>query len=128
MNFSNSSSKETIVLLFKYEQIFKSIHNLSLSKITLEEYTKRTFKELIKKTNKMILINFEQFKNLGKDIKIAVINDSIKQLKKNYYDVRSKKVDNLIRNFNKRDFKKSTLGGCVFFRKGENLCLKIEKI
>ena len=28
----------------------------------------------------------------------------------------------------KKDFKKSTLGGCVFFKKGENLCLKVEKL
>ena len=40
----------------------------------------------------------------------------------------SKKVKNLIQSLNKRDFKKYTLGGCIFFKKGENLCLKIEKI
>ncbi len=32
-----------------YEQIFRSIQNLSSSKITLEEYLKKIFKELIKK-------------------------------------------------------------------------------
>ena len=52
---------------------------------------------------------------------------SIKKLKKNYYDLRSKKVVNLIKNLKKKNFKKSTLGGCIFFKKGENLCLKIEK-
>ena len=59
---------------------------------------------------------------------MALINKSIKKLKKNYYDPRSKKVDNLINNLEKKDFKKSTLGGCVFFKKGENLCLKVEKL
>ena len=54
------------------------------------------------------------------------INESIKKLKKNYYDLRSKKVRNLINNINRGDFKKSTLGGCIFFKKGENLCLKSE--
>ena len=39
----------------------------------------------------------------------------LKLLKKNYYDLRSKKVKNLIKNLKKKDFKKSTLGGCVFF-------------
>ena len=52
----------------------------------------------------------------------------IKQIKKNYYDLRSKKVQNLINNLKKINFKKSTLGGCVFFKKGDNLCLKVEKI
>ncbi len=112
----------------KYEQIFKSIHNLSLSKITLDGHLNKTFKELIKKVNKEICIDFNRYKNLSEDIKMAVINESVKKLKKNYYDLRSRKVNNLIINIEKKDFKKSTLGGCVFFKKGENLCLKVEKL
>jgi tRNA(Ile)-lysidine synthase len=112
----------------KYEQIFKSIQNLSLSKMTLDEYLKKIFKELIIKSNKEILINFNKYKNLSKDTKMALINVSIKKLKKNYYDLRSKKVNNLIYNIESRGFKKTSLGGCVFFKKGKNLCLKIEKI
>ena len=111
----------------RYEQIFKSIQNLSLSKNTLEEYLNKIFKELIKKTNNEILINFKQYKDLNKDTKMALINESIKRLKKNYYDLRSKKVDNLIKSIDKINFKKSTLGGCVFFKRGDNLCLKVEK-
>ena len=59
---------------------------------------------------------------------MALINESIKKLKKNYYDLRSKKVDNLINNIEKKRFKKNSLGGCVFFKKGKNLCLKVEKL
>ncbi|MDC0943236.1 tRNA lysidine(34) synthetase TilS [Pelagibacteraceae bacterium] len=112
----------------KYEQIFKSIQNLSLSKATLDGYLNKIFKELIITTNKEIFINFKKYKDLNNDIKMALINESIKRLKKNYYDLRSKKVENLIKNLNKRDFKKSTLGGCIFFKKAENLCLKVEKL
>ena len=112
----------------KYDQVFKSIQNLSLSKITLDEYFNKIFKELIKKRKKEILINFEKYTELNKDTKIALINESIKKLKRNYYDLRSKKVSNLINNLNKENFKKYTLGGCLFFKKGDNLCLKIEKI
>ena len=61
------------------------------------------------------------------ETKIALINKLIKRLKSNYYDLRSKKVENLIWSINKKQFKKSTLGGCIFFKKGENLCLKVEK-
>ena len=112
----------------KYEQIFRSIENLSLSKTTLEVYLNKIFKELIKKTNREILINHKKFKSLSKDTKLAVINESIKKLKKNYYDLRSKKVTNLINNIESKEFKKTTLGGCIFFKKGKDLCLKIEKI
>tara|TARA_B100000963_G_scaffold225930_1_gene197109 strand:- start:1907 stop:2920 length:1014 start_codon:yes stop_codon:yes gene_type:complete len=110
----------------KYDQIFKSIQNLSFSKSTLQEYFNTTFKELIKKRGREVLINIEKYKKLNDEIKMAVINESIKKLKKNYYDLRSKKVINLIKNINRADFKKSTLGGCIFSKKGENLCLKDE--
>ena len=112
----------------KYEQIFKSIQNLSLSKMTLDGYFNKIFKELIKKSNKEISINFSKYKNLSRDTKMALINESIKKLKKNYYDLRSKKVENLIINIEKSEFKKNSLGGCVFFKKGKNLCLKVEKL
>ena len=111
----------------KYEKIFKSIQNLSQSKITLEGYLSKIFKEFIKKSSGKIFINFKKYEDLNKETKIAVINQSIKQLKSNYYDLRSKKVENLISNLDKKNFKKSTLGGCVFFKKGEYLCLKVEK-
>ncbi len=111
----------------KYDQIFKSIQNLSSSRVTLEEYLKKIFKSLIKKNNKEISINFKKYKELNKDIKIALLNECIKSLKKNYYDHRSKKVVKLINILNNSEFKKTTLGGCIFFKKGENLCLKVEK-
>ena len=60
------------------------------------------------------------YKTKFKDLKI------IKS--KNYYDPRAKKVTNLIRTIDKKGFKKSTLGGCIFFKKGINLCLKNEKL
>ncbi len=111
-----------------YEKIYRSIENLSLSKKTLDDYLKKVFKELIKKHNKEILINLKKYHSLNNEIKISLINKSIKLLKRNYYDLRSKKVENLIKNINRTDFKSSTLGGCIFLKKGENLCLKIEKI
>ena len=110
----------------KYEQIFKSIQNLALSKSTLDSYFDKIFKGLIIRKRNKIEINFKKYSELNNDTKIALINEAIKRLKKNYYDLRSKKVVNLIINLNKRGFRKSCLGGCIFFKKGENLCLKIE--
>ena len=112
----------------KYDQIFKSIQNLSQSKLTLDRYLSQIYKSLIKKKNKEVLINFRKYQQLSNDIKIALINESIKLLKKNYYDLRSKKVINLIKNINKENFKRLTLGGCIFFKKDNNLCLKSEKL
>ena len=71
---------------------------------------------------------FKKYKELNKDTKIALINESIKQLKNNYYDLRSKKVENLIKKLDKKNFKRMTLGGCIFFNKNGNLCLEVEKL
>ena len=111
----------------EYEQIIKSINNLASSKATLDEYFNKIFKDVIKKTSKEILINLIEFKKNNLEVKIALINESIKILKKNYYNPRSKKVANLIKNIEKSNFKKSTLGGCIFILKKDKLCLKVEK-
>jgi len=112
----------------KYEQIFRSIQNLSLTKNTLDGYLNKIFKDLIKKKNNQVTIDFKKYSKLNHDTKIALINESIKKLKKNYYDLRVKKVVNLIKNLSKKNFKKSTLGGCIFIKKEEKLCLKVEKV
>ena len=112
----------------KYDKIFRSIQNLSSSRSTIENFFNKIFKEIIRKRNGEVFINLKKFSELNIDAKIALINEAIKTLKKNYYDLRSKKVENLIDIINKRDFKKATLGGCIFLKKGENLCLKVEKI
>ena len=112
----------------EYEQIFKSIRNLSDSRDSLDDFLKKEFSKIIKKKDSEILINLKKFKKHNNEIKMAIINASIKKLKKNYYDPRAKKVANLIRAIDKKGFKKSTLGGCIFFKKGINLCLKNEKL
>jgi len=112
----------------KYEKIFKSIQNLSSSKAALDEFNSKIFKDLIKRDNKEILIDFNKYYELNNDTKLFLINQSIKILRKNYYDLRSKKVGNLIKGLDKKNFNKLTLGGCVFSKKGENICLKLEKL
>ena len=102
--------------------------NLTYSNKTLEKYLKKIFTKLIKKRKKTLLINFNMYMKLSRDVKIALINESVKRLKNNYYDLRSKKVENLIKNLDVKDFKKATLGGCIFFKKDDYLCLEDEKL
>ena len=79
-----------------YDQIIKSINNLASSKDTLDYYYNKTFKELVEKTKDEITLNLSIFQDLKKEIKIRAINDSIRLLKNNYYNARSKKVENLV--------------------------------
>ena len=111
----------------EYDQIIKSIKNLASSKITIDEYLKKIFKDIIIKTRNEVLVDFKKFNKINRDVKISVINEAIKKIKKNYYNPRSKKVINLISNIESKKFVKSTLAGCVFTKKKDFLCLKNEK-
>ena len=109
------------------DQIYKSIKNLASSEVVLEKYLKKISKELVKKKKGSIEVNLNRFNKLDNEIKLRLINQFIKTLKNNYYNVRSKKVVNLIANLLMKKFNKSTLGGCIFFRKNDYLVVKIEK-
>ena len=98
----------------EYSQIIRSINNLASSSFILEKYNKNIIKNIINKKNNLISINFNKFKVLDNEIKISVINESIKILKKNYYNLRSKKVINLIKKLQLKSFKKATLGVVYF--------------
>ena len=110
-----------------YEQILRSINNLASSKATLEDFYRKLFRDIAKKSNGEILLDKKKFYKLNTEIKMRVINDSVKILKKNYYSIRSKKVNNLIKNLGSKKIKKATLGGCIFFVKKHHICLKKEK-
>ena len=58
---------------------------------------------------------------------IKNFNDVIKKLHNNYYNPRSKKVVNLIKNIKDKAFKKGTLSKCVFERQKDQLLIKKEK-
>ena len=93
----------------------------------MDKYTKDISKNLIKKSKSEILIDLKKFIKLNLEIKLKIINESIKKLKKNYYNLRSKKVINLIKNIESRKNHKATLGGCLFLVKKDQLRLKREK-
>ena len=122
-NLKNPLKKSGI----EYEKIIQSINNLSSSKAILDDYYLGISKELIKKKSNEININLRKFNFYGNEIKIRLINDSIKKLKKNYYNLRVKKILNLLQNLNYKKFKSATLGGCIFTKKEDFLCLKSEK-
>ena len=110
-----------------YDKIIKSIKNLAASKATLDDYFNKISKEKIKKIKGGVVVNLREYNNFNEEIKIKIINRSIKKIKKNYYHQRAKKVVNLIKNIDKKNFQKATLGGCLFFKKKDLLCVKSVK-
>ena len=120
--------KPLIASGINYEQIIKSINNLASSKKILDDYLKEILKNIAIKSKKEVLLNLSKFKILNNELKMRVLNESIKILRKNYYNPRSKKVLSLVKNLSKKNFKKATLGGCIFLIKNDQICLKKEKI
>ncbi len=112
----------------EYSQILKSIKNLASSKDTLDLYVNEILKDIIKKNQNEVIINLNKFNSFNDEIKIRIIHQSIKSLKKNYYNLRSKKVMNLINSLDIKKFHPYTLGGCLFYKKKHYLCLKKVKI
>ena len=110
-----------------YDQIIKSINNLASSREVLDQYLEQVFRDLIRVSKKQILIDYRQFKKLNLEVKMQVVNKCIKVLKKNYYNLRSKKVNFLLSAIEKQSFKKATLVGCLFFKKKDDLCVIVEK-
>ena len=111
-----------------YDQIIKSINNLASSEATLENFMIKKSKELIKKKiNGRIYIDLKKFNRSNEEIQIRIINDVIKKLQNNYYNQRSKKVVNLIKNIKDKAFQKATLSKCVFERQKDQLSVKKEK-
>ena len=111
-----------------YDQIIKSINNLASSKETIDEYFKKIFLEVVKKSKKEVSLNLKKFNEINVDLKIRVINQSIKIVKNNYYNPRSEKVTRLIKKIENKAFLKATLGGCIFTKKKDNLRIKPEEI
>ena len=110
-----------------YDQIIKSINNLASSKKVLDEHFKKIYSNTTRRFKNEIKIDLIRFNDLNNELKIKLINNSIKDLKRNYYNPRSNKVLNLINKITKRDFKSSTLGGCIFSKKTDHISLKKEK-
>ena len=108
-----------------YDQIFKSINNLSSSRDTLNVYFDKIYKNIIIKKKNKILINLKEFDDLNQEMKMRVLTQSIKVLKKSYYSVRSKKIVNLVEQLETKTYMKLTLAGCSIFKEKNQIIIKI---
>ena len=116
--------KKTLELSgINYNQIFRSIKNLASSQDTLDFYFNKTFRELVTKRKNKIYINLSSFKDLNDEMKMKVLEKSIKDLTNSYYSPRSKKILNLIVLIKTKKKLKSTLGGCLILTEKNQIIL-----
>ena len=109
-----------------YDQIFKSIKNLASSRDTLDFYFNRIYNDVVVKKKEYLSISLKKFNNLNQEMKMRVVNKSIKELTKSYYTPRSKKTINLVRELEAKKKAKLTLGGCLILMKKNQIIIKKE--
>ena len=110
-----------------YDQIFKSIKNLSLSRDTLDMYFNKIYEEITNNKKNQFLINLNSFKKLNQEMKMRVLNKALKEFTKSYYSSRSKKIINMIDLLESSHDTKFTLGGCIFFKDKNDIIIKKDK-
>ena len=110
-----------------YDQIFRSIKNLSSSRDTLDLYFDKIYKSIKRKKKNYLSINAKKFNNLNQEMKMKVLNKSIKEFTNSYYAPRSKKIINLIEHFAINKEAKLTLSGCIILKEKNHIIIKKEK-
>ncbi len=101
----------------KKDQIIKSINNLQSSSKTLNLYFADIYKKIVKKKAGKISIQKKNFLKLNIELKIKILGEVFKYLKKTDYPPRSKKIEILIKRLIKNDFKSYNLAGCSITQK-----------
>ncbi len=100
-----------------FDQIIRSIRNISSTKEAINFYVNRSLKKFVKFKTKETILDLRMFKREPQEVKFKIINRIVKNRASSYYPPRSQKVLNLISRFEAKNPKKCTLGGCVFERR-----------
>ena len=100
-----------------FDQIIRSINNISSTKEAINFYVNRSLKKFVKFKKSETVLNLKMFKKEPQEVKFKIINRIVKNRSLSYYPPRSQKVLNLISRFEAKNPKKCTLGGCIFERK-----------
>ena len=103
-----------------FDQIIRSINNISSTKEAINFYVDRSLKKFVKFKKRETILDLKMFKMEPQEVKFKIINRIVKGRTLSYYPPRSQKVLNLISRFEAKNPKKCTLGGCIF-EKRKNL-------
>ena len=105
----------------------KTISNLKYSNNVIKFYVNKNLQmntSYLSKKNKLIL-NKEFFQQ-PYEVILRSLSDSIKLIGKNYYAVRGRKLDKIIREIENNSLSKSTLGGCIIEKVNQTLIISKE--
>jgi len=112
----------------KHDRIIKSIDNLASTRDTLNLYIQKVEKTCVISKKNKIFVSLKNFLLENNEIQLKILNNCIKNISKNYYPSRAKKVLNLLVKIKANEKLKATLGGCVIERLKNNLTIYKEKL
>jgi len=107
----------------KHDRIINSINNLASTRDTLNFYIKKVERNCVIKKKNTNSINLKYFLLKKNKIQLKIVSNCIKEISKNYYPPRAKKVLNLLGSVRSNEKLKATLGGCVINRHKKNLII-----
>jgi len=112
----------------KHESIINSINNLAATRDTLNTYILRVERSCTIKKNNKIFINLKTFLLENNEIQLKIFSKCIKNISKNYYPPRAKKVLNLLSRVKSEKKLKITLKGCIINKSQNNLIICKEEL
>jgi len=112
----------------KRDQIINSINNLAATRDTLNSYITSIEKKCLIKKKNAVLITLNIFLLENKDIQLKILSNSLKNISKNYYPPRAKKILNLMSRIKLEKEIKATLGGCIINKRQNNLIISKEEL
>jgi tRNA(Ile)-lysidine synthase len=95
-------------------RILKTIHNLNIAKDAIDFYVKQSEKKYIQNNKGNTQIDLKLFQEQPLEVVYRVVADLIKKKSKKDYPPRAKGIKHAIQSIQKKNFKKTTLGGFVF--------------
>ena len=104
-----------------------TLNNLQSANRSLNFYKKKSAKKHLRYLyNNTCMVSYDLFIEESEEVIFRAISDIISKVANMYYSSRGKDIKNLITRIQSKDFKKSTLGGCIIEKTNNILIFKQE--
>ncbi len=109
------------------KKLIKTIENLKGSNDVVNYYVRKNLENnsFFSHKKKHLILNDKFFKQ-PHEIVFRSLSDSLNFVSKNYYSVRGKKIDKIIKDIQKSSFSRSTLGSCLIEKVNQTVIISKE--
>ncbi|MCT4634807.1 MAG: tRNA lysidine(34) synthetase TilS [Rickettsiales bacterium] len=102
--------------------------NLSKTKDCIEYFLNKSIKELVEVHSDFVSIKQEGFNELPQEIRFRMLTKLLQEFSSNLKPARGERLENLLAKIKTgKEFKASTLSGCLISRKKDNIIITLEE-